>query len=359
MLFKKTALFVLAVLLGSNLSCRATFIGAQAYKKEFPDGTHYVLCLGDWHNESPREEQQLNDLLDIVQHHKKNTFVIYEGYGPNTSKENLLITPEKETILRRLTLFCHQKNIESFNAEWRPTPYTRNTPIQHTQMYLHSFDTTEREIHAYGAPKDMRTTYRACIEREKEHRKQIETLLTETTESHALEFLDFDTITALCACIGNSFIEARMAQKIYKECEKKSLIIVCAGLCHADDGSTLNTLLKNIGFIPCFKQGLSHTAEMIDEKTGLIKKGALTLPPLSWHDVGSLVISNCLCCFGPSDSLSSQIDQKKASLAALNIEQTFAQFIQQEKEQAKKETPPAPLLAQVTQQEPESTLRKR
>lgn len=313
-----------------------------------------MLCLGDWHEKSPREEQQLNDLLDIVQHHKKDTFVIYEGYGPNTSQENLMLTPDTESILRRLTLACHQKNIESFNAEWRPTPYMHNTPIQHIQTHLHAFESTEREIHSYGAPKEMRTIYRACIEREKRPRKQIEPLLTEIAERHAID----NTIMTLCACVGNSFIEARMAQKIYKECEKKSLIIVCAGLCHTDDGSTLNTLLQNIGFIPCFKQGFSHTVKkIIDENAGFIL-GELTLPPLSWQDVGSLVISNCLCCFGPSDSLSSQINQKKANHAALNIEQTFAQFLAQE-QQPEAETEVAPLLAQATQQKTASELRKR
>ncbi len=343
MIMKKIALLILITFLGNHAPCHAVFIGAHAYKKEFPDGTHYVVCLGDMHVKTPCETQQLNDLHTLILHNAKNTMLIYEGYGPNISRLGLRLTRPTATLLRRLDLLCDKenKNIESFNAEWRPTP-SDDTPTEHIQMFLDAFDATEREINTYGGPKEMKALYRACIEREHKNKEKIKKAI----DSAPRGFLDSELSIRLGACLGDSFIDARFARKIYEHSKKKSLIIVCAGLAHIDNRSTLSTLLDSIGYTRCFTQGVVHVGDLAN------------LPQLTWLDIGSLVVRNCLCCSCLSDSLSEQIETKREQHAALDIEQTFAQFFQHE-EQQKSETEAAPLLAQVTQQETASEIRKR
>ncbi len=53
MLLRKIALSAFITSLGLSLTTKAVLVGAQAYKKEFSDGTHYVMCLEDWHDATP------------------------------------------------------------------------------------------------------------------------------------------------------------------------------------------------------------------------------------------------------------------------------------------------------------------
>ncbi|MDZ4128194.1 MAG: hypothetical protein U1E02_29085, partial [Hydrogenophaga sp.] len=174
MISKKTALFCLLILLSWALPCQAVLIGAQAYTQKFSDGPHYVLCLEDIHIPSPHESQQLQDIMTIIQNHEEDVFVIYEGCGPNVSQRELARVPEQVSILTKLDALCRKKGIESFNAEFRPTGdlYT-SLPANFKEMVLHAFDFTEREIHAYNAPKELRDTYRTLLAQEKEARAHI------------------------------------------------------------------------------------------------------------------------------------------------------------------------------------------